>query len=146
MSYFCEETTQDIIILSFINSFPSEIGEWPGSNFGNQCDGTEYEGTDLLSGCHQIWEDIPVCKANGKTVLLSLGGDSLEPTDMTVDVAEWFADFLWYSFGPYNETAVAEGYPRPFQTASVDGFDFDIESGGDHGKLTTTIYTSVYQS
>ncbi len=38
------------------------------------------------------------------------------------------ADFLWGAFGPVKETW--EG-PRPFGDASIDGFDFDIESEAD---------------
>ncbi|KAJ5280254.1 hypothetical protein N7478_005626 [Penicillium angulare] len=133
LSHFCEETSMDIINLGFINVFPKKVGDWPGSNFGNQCDGTVYDGTSLLKGCHQIWEDIPSCKANGKTVLLSIGGDSANPGDMSDEVAEWFADFLWYSFGPVNASAVAEGFPRPFELNVLDGFDFDIESDGGDG-------------
>ncbi|KAJ5709004.1 hypothetical protein N7493_010338 [Penicillium malachiteum] len=133
LSHFCQETSLDIINLGFINVFPEEVGDWPGSNFGNQCDGTYYADSLLLAGCHQIWEDIPVCKAMGKTILLSLGGSSADPGVMSHEVAEWFADFLWYSFGPYNASAVEQGFPRPFQNNSVDGFDFDIESDGGHG-------------
>jgi chitinase len=42
--------------------------------------------------------------------------------------AKSFADFLWGAFGPYSSTWVSNGNPRPFGTASVDGFDFDIET------------------
>lgn len=133
LSHFCQESTLDIIILGFINVFPEAVGDWPGSNFGNQCDGTVYDGTELLKGCHQIWEDIPTCKAMGKTVLLSLGGEGATTGVLDHETALWFADFLWYSFGPYNASAVAEGFPRPFQNNTVDGFDFDVESDGGHG-------------
>lgn len=125
----------DVIILGFINTFPTAVGDWPGSNFGNQCDGNVYAGSELLSGCHQIWEDIPSCKAAGKTVLLSLGGDGASTGVLDQATAEWFADFLWYSFGPVNETAISEGFPRPFEDNVVDGFDFDIESDGGAGKF-----------
>jgi len=130
----------DIINLAFVNVFPFVAGGYPGTNFGNQCDGNVYTtpgplgldvNTQLLSGCHQIWEDLPVCKAMGKTVLLSLGGDSAWPIGLTDTVAESFADFLWYSFGPLNEEM--SQYPRPFQNSSVDGFDFDIEHNGNDG-------------
>lgn len=129
--------------MGFVNSFPALVGQWPGSNFGNQCDGSFFAGSTLLSGCHQIWEDIPVCQAMGKKVLLSIGGDTASPIPLTDAVAEWFADFLWYSFGPndgnsvYNvglyNNYVSEIFPRPFQNVSVDGFDFDIEHNGGHG-------------
>ncbi|KAJ5378994.1 hypothetical protein N7509_012113 [Penicillium cosmopolitanum] len=133
LSHFCQETSLDIINLGFINVFPKAVGDWPGSNFGNQCDGTVYEGTELLSGCHQIWEDIPICKELGKTVMLSLGGETAYEDIPTDEVAEWFADFLWYSFGPPGQN---DTFPRPFQDNQVDGFDFDIEHYGGHGYAT----------
>lgn len=41
---------------------------------------------------------------------------------------EYFADFLYKAFGPYNP---ANDVPRPFdyadQHVAVDGFDFDLE-------------------
>lgn len=129
--------------MGFVNSFPAVVGQWPGSNFGNQCDGSYYLGSTLLSGCHQIWEDIPVCQALGKKVFLSVGGDSAYPIPLTDDVAEWFADFLWYSFGPNQantryevglfDNYVKDIFPRPFQNVSVDGFDFDVEHNGGLG-------------
>lgn len=129
----------DIINLGFVNIFPDLLDAWPGSNFGNQCDGTRYPGSNLLSDCYQIWEDIPVCKALGKTILLSIGG--AYPTNQQIlsdDIATWFADFLWYSFGPHNP-ALDAIFPRPFQDASIDGFDFDIEHNGGAGKVTQTL-------
>lgn len=123
----------DIINIGFINVFPEAVGEWPGSNFGNQCDGNVYENTELLSGCHQIWDDIPVCKELGKTVMLSLGGETAYQTIPSDEVAEWFADFLWYSFGPPGQNS---SFPRPFHDNQVDGFDFDIEHNGGYGKAS----------
>ncbi|KAJ5689350.1 hypothetical protein N7462_003742 [Penicillium macrosclerotiorum] len=132
LSHFCEETSLDIINLGFINVFPESVGGYPGSNFGNQCDGNVYAGTQLLSGCHQIWEDIPVCKALGKTIMLSLGGETAYQKLEDELTAIWFADFLWYSFGPENPN-YTDVYPRPFLDNSVDGFDFDIEHDGGYG-------------
>jgi chitinase len=65
-------------------------------------------------------------------VLLSLGG--AYPTNYTLATAaisKYFAEFLWGAFGPVGSgpaSWVAAGSPRPFGTAAVDGFDFDIES------------------
>ncbi|PKX96667.1 class III chitinase ChiA1 [Aspergillus novofumigatus IBT 16806] len=140
LSHFCKETSLDIINIGFINYFPDmSPGHWPGSNFGNQCDGSYYVTKDgvvtkLLSGCHQIMEDIPICQAAGKKVLLSIGG--AYPPDQSIlskDSAVAFATFLWGAFGP-----VAEGWegPRPFGNVVVDGFDFDIEHNGGFGYAT----------
>jgi chitinase len=108
---------------------------WPGSNFGNQCDGNVYivNGihTLLLSGCYQIAEDIPICQAAGKTILLSLGGAIGQYEITSEQSAINFADFLWGAFGP--KTAAWGTGPRPFGNAAVDGFDFAIELNGDYG-------------
>jgi chitinase len=146
LKHFCEQTTSDIINIGFIHEFPKRVGDYPGSNFANQCDGSFFEGTGLLSGCHQIWEDIPACKAAGKTVLLSLGGGSATAQSLpNVATAEWFADFLWYSFGPYvpavaslewNASMKGKKFPSPLLTNSVDGFDFDIEYNGGVGMFS----------
>ncbi|KAK2836884.1 hypothetical protein FQN49_006624 [Arthroderma sp. PD_2] len=135
LAHFCEQSEHDIIVLGFINVFPDQgKGGWPGSDFGNQCDGTKYmtpegKNTTLLKGCNSIIEDLPKCKAAGKTILLSLGGQG-EGAGYSVDSrgsAERFADFLWGSFGPVSPDW--DG-PRPFRDNVVDGFDFDIEVNG----------------
>ncbi|KAJ5118130.1 hypothetical protein N7526_011153 [Penicillium atrosanguineum] len=118
-AHFCEESDSDIINIGFINVSPSAVGAWPGSNFGNQCDGTVYNGTHLLSGCHQIWEDLPICKQYGKTIMLSVGGDSPNEKLQDDDVATWSPT----SCGIHSEN-------------SVDGFDLDIENSGSTGWAT----------
>ncbi|KAI2085927.1 Chitinase 2 [Ophidiomyces ophidiicola] len=138
LSYFCEKTDYDIIVVGFINVFPDQgPGGWPGSNFGNQCADTYYytednKKTKLLNGCYQIMEDLPKCKALGKTILLSLGGGAvndfyqIESEKSAVN----FADFLWGAFGPVKPDWKG---PRPFGNTAVDGFDFDIEKGSSYG-------------
>lgn len=116
--------------------FPDQgPGGWPGSNFGNQCDGAVYSNgsvtTKLLSGCQQIADDIPVCQAAGKKILLSLGGGDGKYQIDSDESATKFADFLWGAFGP--KTLAWGTGPRPFGDAIVDGFDFDIEVNGDTG-------------
>ncbi|RWQ96201.1 glycoside hydrolase superfamily, partial [Paecilomyces variotii] len=141
LSQICQETSLDIINIGFVNVFP-DVGQggWPGSNFGNQCNGQTYtnadgEATQLLSGCQQIADDIPVCQQAGKKVFISLGG--AYPADGQIidndDSARDFADFLWGAFGPETDAWVAQNGPRPFGDAVVDGFDFDIEHNGPTG-------------
>jgi chitinase len=82
-----------------------------------------------LSHCPDIGPGIKVCQANGKKVLLSIGGGW--PTDYYLKnkaIAEYFAEFLWGAFGPQTKAWVDAGKPRPFGDASIDGFDLDIES------------------
>ena len=84
--------------------------------------------TKLLSNCPSIGPDIVTCQQTyGKTILLSIGGGY--PTNYYIkddSSAVYFAEFLWAAFGP---ASLSNGtIPRPFGNASVDGFDFDIES------------------
>ena len=129
----------DIINIGFINVFPDQgAAGWPGSNFGNQCDGLTYQvdnvSTQLLSGCHQLVEDIPICQAAGKKVFLSLGGASPDEYQiLSEDSAIFFADFLWGAFGPKTDSWALNNGPRPFGDVVVDGFDFDIEHNGGFG-------------
>ncbi|KAL2010511.1 hypothetical protein VTN00DRAFT_6318 [Thermoascus crustaceus] len=142
LSHFCEETSLDIINIGFVNIFPDQsLTGWPGSNFGNQCDGLTFTigglTSGLLSGCHQLEEDIPKCQAAGKIVMLSLGG--AYPMDQEIKSEESalaFADFLWGAFGPKIDDWIGVNGPRPFGDVVVDGFDFDIEHNGGFGYAT----------
>ncbi|OJD09848.1 hypothetical protein AJ78_08896, partial [Emergomyces pasteurianus Ep9510] len=140
LSHFCQQSSSDIILLAFVHIFPDQgKGGYPGTNFGNQCPGTVYrnergEVTDLLKNCRQITEDIPLCQAAGKKVLLSLGGATDSYKIESNRSARSFADFLWGAFGP--KTTGWGNRPRPFDDVSVDGFDFDIEHNGDFGYAT----------
>lgn len=124
--------------------FPDQGAQgWPGTNFGNACDGSTYTykngSTELLSGCTYIGQDIEDCQTQyGKKVLLSLGGGYPANNYLKNDTSAInFANFLWGAFGPYIEEDTgngsvsaweAAGGPRPFGKAGVDGFDFDIET------------------
>lgn len=82
-----------------------------------------------MNNCPGINPGIKKCQANGKKVLLSLGGGY--PTNYnlpTRELAEYFAEFLWGAFGPQDAKWVADKKPRPFGDAAFDGFDLDIES------------------
>jgi len=131
----CKNPNVDIINIGFVNVFPDQgPGGYPGTNFGNACQGDVYKhngkNTDLLKTCSFIGPDITACQQQyGKKILLSLGGGY--PTDYYIannKSAVNFANFLWGAFGPQTKAWVSANKPRPFGTAVVDGFDFDIES------------------
>lgn len=114
LSDYCSGTAADTVILSFVNGFPNlEI------NFSNQCGATFPSG---LLHCSQIGEDIKTCQAQGKKVLLSLGGAVGNYGFTSVGEAEDFARTLWNKFGAGSDEE------RPFDDAIVDGFDFDLEN------------------
>lgn len=89
----------------------------------------------LLSDCTKLSEDIVYCQKLGRKVLLSIGGiwgpDAEHNYDVTTSAnGEYFADFLWNAFGPFEPSWTG---PRPFDTVDngaytvLDGFDFDLE-------------------
>jgi chitinase len=149
LGQYCESSSIDYVTLAFVNNSP-EHGNgtgYPGTNFAAHCAASVYvvDGQDskLLSGCNFIQEDIYKCKQLGKKILLSIGGEMnalSNYTVSTVDDGEYFAEFMYFAFGPYNSSYTG---PRPFDVSptnhtSVDGFDFDIEY--KFGKFTIVIH------
>lgn len=120
LATYCESSDADIFLLSFLNQFPTL-----GLNFANACSNTFSDG---LLHCTQIAEDIETCQSLGKKVLLSLGGASGSYLFSDDSQAETFAQTLWDTFG--EGTGASE---RPFDSAVVDGFDFDIENNNEVG-------------
>lgn len=120
LATYCESSDADIFLLSFLNQFPTI-----GLNFANACSDTFSDG---LLHCTQIAEDIETCQSLGKKVLLSLGGASGSYLFSDDSQAETFAQTLWDTFG--EGTGASE---RPFDSAVVDGFDFDIENNNEVG-------------
>ncbi|KAF7192219.1 Endochitinase A1 [Pseudocercospora fuligena] len=133
MARTCKNDAIDVVNIGFVNQFPDNTGnDYPGTNFGNACYGDVYtlpngKNSSLLKTCPNIGPDVITCQQTyGKKIFLSIGGGY--PTNYYLKndtTARTFADFLWKAWGP-----VQSGYtgPRPWGNASVDGFDFDIES------------------
>lgn len=70
--------------------------------------------------------DIQTCQSNGKTIMLSIGGDTYtEGGFSSPDAAKAAAEKTWATFGPVQS---GSGALRPFGDAVLDGFDFDFES------------------
>jgi chitinase len=71
--------------------------------------------------------DIATCQSQGKTILLSLGGDTYtEGGFSSAQAAIDGANKIWATFGPVQSGSNAL---RPFGNSVIDGFDFDFESG-----------------
>lgn len=121
LSYYCDSDMADIIVLSFLTTFFGP-GGLPIINLGNACEGTYFEGSNLLS-CPNVGADIKSCQAKGKKILLSLGGAVGAYGFTSEDEATQFADQLWNLF------AGGDSSTRPFADAILDGFDLDIEAG-----------------
>ena len=144
---FCDGS-MEFVTVGFINKSPgldpSSLNV-PGSDFAIHCTDSKYQDTNgkdsnLLNKCGQIAADVRYCQNKGKKVLLSIGGQWNPPkADYTINSGpegEYFADFIWGAFGPYN-AQTWDKKPRPFDDNYVadageehfvfDGFDFDIE-------------------
>src|SRR5215470_14560471 len=74
LAIYCldNSSSADIFVLGFLDIF--NVGGTPGLNFANHCSDT-FPGTSLLH-CPTIAQDIKTCQANGKKILLSLGGSA----------------------------------------------------------------------
>jgi chitinase len=144
---YCDSTGFEYVTLGFVNNSPENDPsslKYPGTNFANHCIAAKYTdpngvSSQLLSECGLISADIRYCQSKGKKVLLSIGG-TWNPPDANYTVSsppegEYFANFIWAAFGPYD---ASQPHVRPFddfyQGAEpgqehfvFDGFDFDIE-------------------
>ena len=164
---FCEKTVADVIVIGFINTFPSAANGYVGANYGNGCWGAEYNyvapgyngtkpvaGQNLLpSRCPVVQEGIPVCQKLGKKIILSIGGDpstkSYKGQLKSAADGTYFADFLWKAYGPKDPSYTGVrpldrgvNNDDPSITIDIDGFDFDIETSvastdANNGKLYT---------
>ncbi|KAI1329771.1 putative class III chitinase [Xylariaceae sp. FL0255] len=78
--------------------------------------------------CPEIEADIKTCQANGKTIMLSIGGATYsEGGFSSASAAQSAAKTVWDLFGSPTSTA-----NRPFGTAVIDGFDLDLESSNSN--------------
>ncbi|KAG2224362.1 hypothetical protein INT45_006762, partial [Circinella minor] len=75
---------------------------------------------------HGIWY-IKYCQSKDKLILLSLGGATGTYGLSSDSEGQKLADSLWDLFGG------GQSDTRPFGSASVDGFDLDIEAGETKG-------------
>lgn len=146
----------DYITLGFIDISPENGGEsgYPGNNFAGHCWASYYSHngvqSQLLSECPYLTPGIKTCQDLGKKVLLSIGGAYTSGSNYTVssyEKGQEFGSFLWGAFGPYNQSWVDNGGPRPFDDGTtlnaVDGYDFDLESAEGMSLLNTVILTTT---
>ncbi|KAJ1720621.1 Chitinase 2 [Coemansia erecta] len=117
---YCKDSTEDLIVLAFMNGFPNIL-----LNFANACE-TTFPDSALLH-CPTIAQDIKFCQSKGKAVILSMGGASgAYGFSSDADGAN-FADTVWNMFFKGSSDQ------RPFDDAVLDGIDLDIEGGSPTG-------------
>ncbi|KAJ4355534.1 Chitinase 2 [Didymosphaeria variabile] len=150
LSTYCDANV-DVLLLSFLLRFSGTNGQ-PILNFANAGDNcTLFAGTETFN-CPQIAytlamatilppltpflqqglvnllhrADIKTCQGKGKTIMLSIGGDSYNEGGFTsAALATAAADKIWAMFGPVQSSS---GALRPFADSVLDGFDFDFEA------------------
>ncbi|KAH9882080.1 hypothetical protein J1614_001252 [Plenodomus biglobosus] len=128
LSEHCTGPNVNILIISFLVAMQGVNGQ-PVLNLASE--GLQCNTTIQPMTCPQVEDDIKFCQSRGKTILLSLGGDQglgFNYTDQAS--AKGGAQKLWQMFGPPQPNS---DVVRPFGSAVIDGFDFDIE--GDFANL-----------
>ncbi|EGR52759.1 glycoside hydrolase family 18 [Trichoderma reesei QM6a] len=122
LSFYCNDDNINVIEIAFLNGINPPMTNF--ANAGDRC--TPFSDNPWLLSCPEIEADIKTCQANGKTILLSLGGDTYSQGGWaSPEAAQDAAAQVWAMFGPVQSDSSA---PRPFGDAVVDGFDFDFES------------------
>jgi chitinase len=117
----CGESSFNIVILSFLNTFFA-AGGYPGMNMnylsGPSSAQSAAGATDLLDGSPLV-PAIQKCQAAGKKVFISLGGGGASSKLSGDSQAQQFADTVWNLFlgGTQDSTL------RPFQGVTLDGID-----------------------
>ena len=134
-AYCTEDGPWDTIVLSFLNIFFND-DSLPGLNFANHCGETFADHPSLLH-CSEIAADIATCQQNGKKILLSLGGAAgsygFSSETQATEFAKTIAG-MFFNIGNSN-------YPKPFDSAIIDGIDLDIEGGST--KYYSTFVTEL---
>ncbi|PRP88040.1 glycoside hydrolase family 18 protein [Planoprotostelium fungivorum] len=129
IDFYCDDDTYDIIIAAFVPDYfgPDKYNgvSLPVLNLANSCDNTTTQFPHTLN-CPHLVPGIKKCQANGKKVLLSIGGATGFSSFPSEQSARDFAGTLWNMF----LGGVDSGFPRPLGDAVFDGIDFDIENGG----------------
>ncbi|KAL7941985.1 hypothetical protein V8C42DRAFT_164867 [Trichoderma barbatum] len=131
----CADSSYDIVNLAFLSHFFA-AGGYPRlslSTLGGPSSAQRAAGaTDLQDGTPLV-SAIKTCQANGKLVILSMGGaTSFSAVSLNSDSqGQQLADTVWNLFlGGTSNPSI-----RPFGTVKLDGVDLDNETGNPTGYL-----------
>jgi chitinase len=139
-SYCTSASGIDIIVLAFLYEYGNG-NLIPSGTIGQSCSiSTSGQGQN----CDNIQSSIPKCQAAGIKVILSLGGAAGAYSLQSQSDAETIGQNLWDAYGNVGNSSV----PRPFGSAYVDGWDFDIESnsGNQYYQYMISKLRSNFQS
>ena len=126
---YCQDSTWDMFIVSFMHMFAHGNPPLPGLNFAYHCETAPFAGYPFLLQCPAIASGIKTCQSKGKIVLLSMGGAASNGQFSSEQAGRDFADLLWKMFMGGSDPSI----PRPFGDTSFDGIDLDIEGGSPVG-------------
>nr|GME01789.1 acidic endochitinase-like [Ipomoea batatas] len=112
----CDTNNYNIVNIAFLITFGH--GTTPVLNLAYHCDPPS-------NGCKFLSDEIRYCKSKGIKVLLSLGGGVGDYYLSSPDDAKIVAQYLWDNF------LGGKSLSRPLGDESLDGIDFDIESGSN---------------
>ncbi|KAF9089707.1 Chitinase 1 [Mortierella sp. AD031] len=119
---YCQDGNVNVFAMAFISQIQNGR---PILNLANHCTLT-FPGSTLLN-CPKVGQDIKACQANGKAIILSIGGASGSYSLPDAQAGRAFADQVWDLFLGGSSTT------RPFGDAILDGIDLDLESGQNAG-------------
>lgn len=122
----CADDSYGIVNLAFLDQFFAD-GGWPSLSISNLYESTQAQtdaGATSLKDGSPIVDAINACQANGKLVILSLGGYNADVTLDSDEQGEQIADTIWNLFGGGTENAEL----RPFGDIKLDGFDLGTHS------------------
>ncbi|KAI0392133.1 putative endochitinase CHI2 [Xylariaceae sp. FL0594] len=119
-TYCTPDSGIDIIILAFLYQFGNG-NTIPSGTIGQSC---SINNAGHADNCEALGAAISKCQSNGVTILLSLGGAVGAYSLTSSAEATSIGNYLWAAYGNSGRvTSVA----RPFGSAFVNGFDFDLE-------------------
>lgn len=125
-SYCTSASGIDVIVLAFLYEYGNGNLIASGT-IGQSCFiSTSGEGQN----CDNIESSIPICQAAGIKVILSLGGAAGAYSLQSQSDAQTIGQNLWDAYGNVGNSSSGgnSSVPRPFGSAFVNGWDFDIES------------------
>ncbi|KAI3328985.1 carbohydrate-binding module family 1 protein [Xylariaceae sp. AK1471] len=118
-AYCTADAGIDIIVLAFLYQFGGG-NTIPSGTVGQSC---FISNTGQGQNCEALASAITKCQANGVTIILSLGGASGAYSLSSSSEAKAIGSYLWEAYGNSGSTSAQ----RPFGSAFVNGFDFDLE-------------------
>ncbi|CAH9123694.1 unnamed protein product [Cuscuta epithymum] len=122
----CASGNYNIVNVAFLTVFGS--GRKPVLNLAGHCNPSS-------NTCTGLSADIKACKSQGIKVLLSLGGGIGNYSLSSAEDAKNVAQYLWDNY------LGGQSGSRPLGNETLDGVDFDIESGGSqfYGELAKAL-------